>query len=1051
MKKNLFLLSAFLLFGLSAAYAQSKTVSGQVLSAEDGSSLPGVSIVIKGTSRGTQTDGDGRFRLENVSASETLVFSFIGFLNKEIAVGNQSVINVSLENSGTQLEELVVTGFGIERDRKQLGYGTTTLKAEQLTTAKVMNVSNALAGKVPGVMVTGTGGAFTGSGIIIRGYTTFTGSNQPLYVIDGMPVDNGGGGTPLQNGPSLSNRIGDLNPEDIENMTVLKGAAATALYGSRAASGVILITTKKANRRSKNAITLTSNVSFGNVNRLPEYQNQYAQGSNGNFIPGSITASNMGMGSGSFTSWGPEIKGQTVTNFFGDQETLKAYPNNVSDLFRTATNLQNTISFSGGSEKTDYRVSYGNTREQYVLDNNDLQRHNLSVNASSNITTKLRVGTSFSYVNNKSRRTQQGNQLSNPLFRAYFTPRSYDLTNLPFENAVGEQLWYGGEDNPYWSIKHVTFNDEINRVFGNINARYDFTSWLFADLKVGTDFFLREAKGFDEIGIRGGGNTSAQGVGGVLDNKSMSRNLNSYFTLTGNKTFGDFALTATLGSETVENFSRFGNMTGRSLLVRGFNNIKNTLTYVPSYGSSKSRIVGVFADFIIDYKSYLSLNIKARNDWASTLSKGNRSIFYPAAALSFVLTEAVPSLKENKVIDLIKIRTNIGEVGKGAGVYATDSYYVQSNPGDGFGPSIVFPFNGSLGYNLSNTAGNPNIRPEFTREMELGLELGFFKNRLHFEGSLYQRKTRDVILSVPSSAVSGVTSYVANAGKLTTNGVEFMISGTPVLTNTFKWDIGLNFTKFRSMVDELAPGVENIFLGGFTDPHIRLVAGDQYGQIYGQDYARDDQGRMLINPNTGLPLPSGVVTKIGNPNPDYLMGITNAFNYKGVNLSFLIDIRKGGMQYSRNIADIQRNGVAIETAEYPRFNADGSITKPYLFEGVYASGEKAGQPNTTYVSAEQYWGNAGKHTAGVGFLYDTSWLRLREAALSYALPKSVTDKSPFGNVEIGVFGRNLFLRAPNYPHFDPEQNALGISNAQGLEFNSLPATRTYGFNLKLTL
>ncbi|GGI49982.1 SusC/RagA family TonB-linked outer membrane protein [Mucilaginibacter galii] len=1036
------------------AYAQTRTVTGTVTGKDDGLPLPGVSVMVKGSTTGTQTNSDGKYSIKVSGETVTLVFSYIGFTSKEQVVSGNTA-SVALDVNAKSLNEVVVTtSFGIQRDKKSLGYSTQTISAEQLQTGRTTNVTNALAGKVAGVAVNGSGGAFTGSSVIIRGFTTFTGSNQPLYVVDGIPIDNGGGGQALQTGASSSNRAIDINEDDIESLTVLKGAAATVLYGSRAASGVIQITTKKGNKNEKSHIEFTSSYGAGVVNRLPKYQNQYAQGSNGVLSVGGTTA-----GSGLSTSWGPIIDGRPITNAFGQATTLQAYPDNVKDIFKTATSLQNNISLTGGGDKTTYRVSYGNDYETYVIDNNTLKRNNLSVNARSEITPKLRLGTTFSYVNNQSRRTLQGNQLSNPLFRAYFTPRSYDLTNLPFEDALGNQQFFGGEDNPYWSIKHNTYSDQINRLFGSVNATYDLANWLVADLRVGTDYYNSKSTGYDDIGNRGGGFTGSTGtgIGGIIENQTNVRNLQEYFTLTATRKFGDFNVVGTIGNEINQNSSNSSQVIGYTLVVPNFNNLKNTITYQPTYSRTLTRLIGVYADFALDYKRYLTLNLKARNDWSSTLLPANRSIFYPAVASSFVLSDAFPSIK-SKNVNLIKLRGAIGRVGKSPGAYNTDNYYVRAGSSDGFGPSITFPFNGSLaGYELSDGAGNPNLKPEFTLEYELGTEMAFFGNRLTIDGSVYQKKTTNVILSVPVSPSSGVTGLVQNAGKLSTKGVELLIGGTPIKTRNGFYNISVNFTSFKSTVDALAPGVSLITLGGFTTPNIRLVAGQEYGQIYGADYQRDASGNILIFAN-GLPQPTANVVNIGNPNPKWTMGITNNINYKGINFSFLLDIRKGGQQYSRNIADVQRNGVAIETAEFSRFQADGvTVAKPYVFPGVYASGvalaagQVAGQPNTTAVSAQDYWGNNGKYIAATGYIYDTSWFRVREAGLSYDVPKKYLAKTPFGRASFGVYGRNLFLRAPNYPHFDPEQNALGISNAQGLEFNSLPNTRTIGINLKVTL
>ncbi|MCX6167285.1 MAG: SusC/RagA family TonB-linked outer membrane protein [Sphingobacteriales bacterium] len=1031
------------------AYAQDRVVSGRVTAADDKLPIPGVTVKAVGASAATQTNADGLFTLSIPEGVTQLQFSFLGYATRMLPIA-AGTMNVVLKQDSKQLGEVVITSFGIQRDKKSLGYGTSTISSDELTTAKVTNITNGLSAKIPGVRVSGSGGAFTGSSVIIRGFTTFTGSNQPLYVLDGIPIDNSGGNTPLQSGPSRSNRAIDINAEDIENITVLKGAAATALYGSRAASGVILITSKKGGGvgSKKTAITYSNSYNVGEVNRLPEYQNTYSQGSLGVYNP------SLG------TSWGAIMKGQMVNNWFSKPagapfatyhpttEALIAYPNNVKDIFKQSYNLQNNLSFTGGTDKSSYRVTYGNATETYVLDNNKLKRNTISVNANTQVTPKLLVGTAFTYTNSNSIRTQQGNQLSNPLFRAYFTPRSYDLTNIPFETADGNQIWFNSEDHPYWSIKYNKYDDEVNRLIGSVNLKYDFTDWLTANLKVGTDYFTSKSSAFDEIGNRGGGNAGASSrlVGGIRESGSSTRNVNSYFTLTGTRKYGDFTLTGTLGNEILQNAFNFNTVDGYELIVPGFRNLTNAVVYQPSHGSSKTRLAGVFGDFIVDYKNYLTLNVKARNDWSSTLSKQNRSIFYPAVATSFVVTEAFPTLKESGAINLIKLRANWGEVGKGAPVYSTNTYFTTAASADGFGPEISFPFNGLVGFSYSDLAGQPDITPEFTQETELGGEFAFFGNRLTLDASYYERKTRDVILSVPVSAASGFTNVLKNAGNLNTKGFELVLGATPLKSANASYSFSLNFTKFKSVVTSLAPGVDNIFLGGFTTPNIRLVAGDEYGQIYGSAYQRDANGNLLVGAN-GLPLATPDVKKIGNPNPDWTMGINNEIVYKSLQLSVLLDIRKGGDQYSRNIADVQRNGVAIETAALDRFQADGvTLATPYTFSGVFANGI----PANVMLTAQQYWGNSGKYVAAEGFIYDTSWFRVREASLTYAFPQKLLDRTPFGKLEIGLFGRNLYLKAPNYPHFDPEQNALGISNAQGLEFNSLPNTRTFGANLRVT-
>lgn len=1033
---------------LSQALAQSRTITGKITD-NKGVPVAGVSVTVKGSNTGAITDAEGNYRISLPSGARTLVFTALNFETKELQVSNSNVLSTVLVGKDDNLSEVVVTSFGIKRDKKTLGYSTPTIAAEDLTQVRNTNITNALVGKVSGVRTQGTGGSFAGSAILIRGYTSMTGNSAPLFVVDGVPIDNGGGGVALQNGVTNSNRAIDINPDDIEEMTVLKGAAATSLYGSRGAAGVILITTKKGKRKSKNSIDINSSYQSVSVNMLPDYQNEYAQGTS----TGAATATTtVGVYNPlASTSWGPRILGQTVTNFFGKPESLTAYPNNVSDLFSNGINLQNSVSFSGGSDKTTYRVSYNNTRETYVIRSNELSRNVLSLNLNSEISDKLTVSAYLSVNNTSSIRTQQGNQLSNPVFRALFTPRSYDLTGSPYYDATGSQWFFGGEDNPYWSIDNVKYNDEVNRFLGNIGLRYKFNSWLNADLKVGGDIQTFRAHGFDEIGSRGGGNTSANGTGGILDARNNLRNLNSYLTLNAQKQFGSFNVSGTVGNEIFDNYSN--NMSARStgLAIRGFDQISNaTVLNTPAVGTSQTRTVGVFGDVVVEFKRWLSLNVKARNDFASTLAPGSRSIFYPAAALSAVMTDALPSLK-SKVISFWKLRANYGKVGRAAPAYNTDNYAALGGAADGFGPSVAYPFNGISGYTISNAAGNPKLKPEFTTEWEIGTDLNLFDNRVTIQANYYQRKLTDGLFGVPVSPAAGVTSLFQNAGEIETKGTELTLGLVPIKSNDFTWSINANYTQFKSMVTKLAPGVSVITLAGFTTPNIRLVEGEEYGAIFGNMYQRNASGQMILQTtgnNAGLPLPTSGVFKIGNSNPKYTIGLTNTFTYKNLTLDMLIDIREGGDLYSRNLADLRRNGVVAETASLPRFDKDNTTPlRNYQFQGVDATGAAVNIP----IRADQYWGNAGKYVAAEGFMVSTSWFRIREMNLTMKLPRKLVDKTPFGNIELGIFGRNLYLKAKGAPHLDPEQNALGASNIQGLEFNANPSTRTVGVNLRMTL
>jgi len=1036
---------------LNEAVAQSKTVSGTVTDQSTSQGLPGVAVIVKGTTLGTTTGADGKYTLNVPENATTLVFRFIGYVVVERPVGNAGTINVTLAPDATQLGEVVVTALGIQRDKKDLGYSVGTVKSEDLTIGRPTNVVNALSGKVAGVRISSASGMVgSSSGVFIRGNTTFTGSNQPLFVVDGVPIDNGGGTNELQTGVSNSNRAIDLNQDDIESVNILKGPAAAALYGSRAASGAIIITTKKGKAGQKNRVEFNSSYNLVEVNRFPDWQNEYAQGTgdyrptlpngdpNPNFMRSDFkSTSNM--------SWGPRIVGQKVTNYLGQEEILTAYPDNIKDIFQKGSNRQNTISFSGAGENSSYRLSYGNTAEKGILDNNSLDRNNITFNGSSNITSKLTSGINVQYVNSTSERTQVGNQLSNPFFRGWFIPRNINLSGLPYQNAAGDQLYFDNTDNPYWTIANNTYEDEVNRVIGNVNFSYDLLPWLSANYRLGVDAYNLVAKGYDQIGAKGQANTVAGGTGGVYDQSYLSRNINSNFILSGNhKLTSDLNLSFNIGNEIVQSSTKNVTTTGKTLGIRDLKNISNASIITSSANYNLRRLVGIFADVTVGYRDFVTLNVTGRNDYSSTFGEDENSYFYPSVAVSFIPTEAFPSLK-NDVIEFAKITANYAKVGKEAPTYATNTYFVLAGASDGFGPAINFPFMGLGGRTLSNSAGDPNLRPEFTTSKEVGLEMQFFKNKFGFEASVYETKSDDLIFPVPIASSTGFTTQTKNAGSLRNRGIEFLLNVNPIRSTDFNWNLSFNFNQNKSEVLSLADGVPNIILAGFTTPNIRLEKGQPYGVMYGSVFERNSKGQMLINSETGLPKLAANSAKMGDTNPDWTGGVINNFNYKGINLNFLVDVRKGGDVYSRNLGDLIRSGSVAETAEFPRFNADGTITTPYLFEGV----TEDGKPNTIKVSAEQYY--TALHTAGESYVYDATWVRLREASISYTLPKSLLEKTPIGRLEFGLNGRNLLMWAPNFPHLDPENNTLGVSNAQGFEFNGLPQTRSYGAFLRITL
>jgi TonB-linked SusC/RagA family outer membrane protein len=1047
MKK--FLLTCFALAIVLSSIAQERTVSGRVTSTDDGSSLPGVNVILKGTTTGTASDSDGKFTLSIPPSGGILVFSFIGLESKEVEVGDRSIVDVSLALDITQLSEVVVTAMGIESNKRSLGTSISQVSSDKIADTRQTNVVNSLTAKVAGVRVQSTSGMVgASSSIFIRGFTSFTQSNQPLFVVDGIPIDNTGGGNALQTGVSNSNRAIDLNPDDIESMSILKGPAAAVLYGSRAVAGAIIITTKKGTAGQKSSVSFTSNYNMVEVNRLPKYQNRYAQGLNGVFDPNALD------------SWGPEIAGQTVTNYLGQPETLTAYPDNVKDIFKTGSNFQNSINFSGGNEKSNFIVSYSNLKEDGVIKNNELTRNTFKINAKTQLTKKLNIEGSATYFNTRSTRTPIGNQQANPLFRGYFLPRSFNLKNYPYELPNGSQSYFDNTaDNPLWTIENNTYEDRVDRILGYLNIGYDFTEWLSLNYKIGTDAYLENIKAIDAVGGKGNGFTSPAQTGGTRDANAYVQQTSSYLNLTANKEFGNFTTSVLLGNEVNQSYMRnqYVNAVGAS--VDGFGQVTSYTTYTPFNDLDMRRLIGIYGQATVGYKNVAFITVSGRNDWSSTFVKEKNSFFYPSINGSFIFSDAFPVLKQNKFFNFGKVRASAVKVGREATLYATDTYFAKSNPANGFGPQIIFPFRGQQGYSLSNTSGNPEIGPEFTTSTEVGVELGFFQNRITADFAYFNTHSTDIILDAPTSPASGFATQTRNAGELKTYGYELTLGAIPVKTSSFSWEINANWSKVVNNVIAIDPLVTSIFLGGFTTPQTRLEAGQRYGVIVGNGFNKDASGNLLItSTGAGAGTPSAntaVVEVIGDPNPDWTGGITNTLTYKGISLSFLLDVRKGGDVISRNIRDLRIRGVVEET---------GDRDKTYIVEGVLRDpvnnadgtpralldGEGAPIPNTIALTAQQYFTSI-YNTQGSSMVFDASWVRLRELSLAYSFPKSLLNKTPFGSAQLVFTGRNLFLYAPNYPHLDPEVNTQGVSNSQGIEFNTLPQTRTYGVLLRVTL
>lgn len=1054
------------LFGFQV-FAQERAVTGKVTDPDTGEGIPGVSVVVKGTNVGVVTDVTGTYTI-NVPEGATLVFQAVGYGTREVAVGAQSTVDMAMLFSTKELGEVVVTALGIEKDSRNLGYSITQVTNKDLTTARSTNLINGLQAKVAGVRVVGGNGSVGASSqIFIRGFTSLNGTNQPLFVVDGIPIDNSGGGNALQTGVNNSNRTIDLNQDDIETMSILKGPAAAALYGSRASAGAILITTKKGKRSQKNAVSFTSVYNVYEVNRFPDYQNEYAQGTGGAFTQ----APGPGGSAGNF-SWGPRMTGQRVRNFLTPQDTLllgvsgfsilNPRPDNVKDMFQRGQNIQNTVSFSGGSDKSTFFVSYGNLVETGYFDNNKLTRNNFTANISHQVTEKLNVGINAQYINTRTKRTPQGNQLANPLFRLWMTPRSFDYFEIPYIRPTDfSQVHWDAVDQPLFAINNIKYEDRVDRFVGNINLNYDITKWLSISYRLGADVFSETYEAIDPQSTRGAafwnnsaartavaGQSGQAGRQGAIGNgQQLASQVSSFFNILIKKDINEnFAVNAILGNEI--NAQRRENQTswGNNIAVPGFDNVSNTSSFQVTNNLQENRLIGFYGQVELTYKKWATLGFTGRYDLSSTFPTDQQGYFYPAVTGNAIITDAIPSLKSD-ILTFLKLRANYTRVGRPSPfLYVTDTYLNQANPNDGFGPQIQFPFRGRTGFTLSNTAGNTLLGPEFVTNIEFGTEFKLFKDLIRVDVNYFDSKTVDAILSVPQSQASGFGASVQNAGKLSSKGWEVLIGGA-IKLGEFNWDISINWARIRNTVDELAPGVPQVILAGFTRPNTQLAAGKPYGLFFGSVFNREPTtGKLLVDAN-GLPSLAPTNGFLGDPNPNWTGGINSVMSYKGISLTLVFDVRNGGDGFFRTLSDLYRTGVTEESASKPRFEADGvTPAKNWVIDGVFADGT----PNNINITAEQYWNGLYGFGRDEFAVQKINWFRLREAAITYNLPKSLLNKTFLGNVEIGLNGRNLFL-ITNVPHIDPEISAnIGAGNAIGFESNNPPPARSYGAFIKVT-
>lgn len=1079
------MLLCFALSAMSLA-AQGKVVTGTVTGATDGEPLPGVTVIEKGTTNGVFTNDEGKYRITVSEGATALVFRFVGMKTTEVEISGNSA-DVALEEDELLLDEVVVTALGIKQEKKQLGYAVQSVGGDAISQSGETNLINGLAGKVAGVQVINSSGAPGSSAFIkIRGNASILGANQPLIVVDGVPVDNSqltsgnpdDGANNLLSSVSLSNRGIDLNPDDIEDVSILKGPSASALYGIAAANGAIVITTKKGGATEGKSVNVSfnSSIAFDNVNALPRLQDQYIQGT-GWFDPAPTW---YGPEFGWATSWGPrgdtmawdgstydyDSRGRLVSQNDPSAQTPFTPYDNMGSFFQTGVTTTNNIALSGGNSGSTYRFSLGDLNQKGIIPNSKWRRTTVKLAGQAQLSPKFRTSGSVSYIKSGGSRVQQGSNVSGLMLGLLRTPISFDNANGSDDPANDESAFImpdgtqrnyrggGGYDNPYWTVNQNPFTDDVNRMFGYADVSYDPAPWINVFYRLGTDFYSDRRRQVFEIGSR------ATPAGRIFEDQHFYRHINSDLWVTLNRDFSeDLSGTLLLGHNAyVENYQRLYTQ-GDGFTFPGFGQISNASSVLSRETTNNYRKSAIFASAKLAYKNYLFLELTGRNEWSSSLPIDGNAFFYPSANLGFVFTDAF-GLADNKILPYGKLRFSYAQVGNDAPIYATTTTYESAAFGDGWTNGVAFPINGVSAFTRSGTLGNPGLKPEQTTSIEVGADLRFLKNRLGVDFTYYNATSVDQIFAVAVAASSGYRSFITNAGKVRNAGIELVLNATPVKTNDFRWDMLINFTRNRNTVEELAEGLDNIFLGGFAGSAVRNVAGQQFGQIQGGQWLRDDAGNVVVESDTnsfyyGYPLADPEEGVIGNPNPNFLLGFRNTLSWKGLSFSFLIDYRNGGQIWNGTQGALTYFGMSELTENR------GDMT---TFEGVKGTLDSDGNlqlqdqngntgtfTNDVSVPLNEDWytfngGGFGEVTEP--FIQDADFLKLREITISYRLPSSTLSSTFLKNVEIGVTGRNFLLWTP-YEGIDPETNLMGANNAQGLDYFNMPNTQSWIANLKI--
>ncbi len=1042
MTKPVKLLVLWLLLGQSYGFAQSNRVTGKVTGA-DNQGLPGVNVLVGGTSVGTTTDADGNYAI-NTAANTSLVFSYISYISQTVPVNNRSIINVQLVEDAKAINEVIVTALGIKRDAKTLGYATATVNAEQINVNRTPNFVSGLQGKMAGVNITtmGTGPAGTAK-IRIRGQSSFSGQNNPLIVVNGVPIDNsnyslgGDFGTRASNSSDGGDGLSSINPDDIETMTVLKGATAAALYGSRAKDGVVMITTKSRGSGKGFGVTYNTNFTTDTPLDFTDFQYEYGQGEGGKRP--TTTRPQSGV-----WSFGEKFQ-PGMTQILFDNQTWPYEPvfNRVKKFFRTGTNFTNTVTVANNGDTGGFSLSFSNTDNKGIMPNNTFNRKVINLGFTQNITPKLTATGNINYSKENNINPPQLNTQDLTVSTVIFT-----LANsMPFEALEQNQTLPNGNEfsfarflvrnNPYYSMNYKFENVLRDRLFGNVALKYQFTDWLYVQGRIAQDYYVRNQEynlpnGYAPIAPAPTGFVNGSYTQDVRQN--TERNIDLF--LGANRTFGAIGVDLTLGGNARYARNDYNSVSVQDFVQPGLYTVMNGRIKDPLYALSEKKINSVFGAVTLSYKEFLFLNATARNDWFSTLAESNRSILYPSIGTSFVFSQAFDGLPS--WLSFGKLRATYAQVGSdNVAPYSNALYFAVDNNQFPNPSGQLVPVGGIN----TGQVPNRNLRPLRVQESEVGLELKLFQNKIGFDFTYYSKLTDDQILAAQISDASSYTSKLINVGRSMNQGLEMQLSFSPVTTRQFRWDVSANASYNTSKVLRLglSPNDTVIAVSSGGGRNLHQVVGKPIGQLYTFVYQRDAQGNQVFDQRSGLPLRNNVLQNVGNALPTYFGGITNTFTYRGISLSALVDFKLGHKLIAGRNINYLRHGLSKRTLPG---RAEGYV----IGNGVNPNGEV----NKTQVAVQPFYESINPLSVNEDFVNNAGFWKLRQLTLGYDFSKLLPQRFFIKGIRLNAVANNVLVIKKWTENMDPEEVLVSSDNAVGIDFwPGLPPTRSMGFNLNV--